>query len=83
MTNKEMLEIIMNEFKDYKEDWKDYKEKQEKVNELVIRHDEKIDGFDKDVEDCNKRIDKAWRIPTLIGSIIVIISGIGTFVSFF
>jgi hypothetical protein len=31
MTNKEILEVILNEFKDYKEDWKDFKENQAKV----------------------------------------------------
>jgi hypothetical protein len=67
MTNKEMLEIIMNEFKDYKEDWKDFKEKQDKINESVIRHDEKIKGL--------------WKIPTISGGVVTILTGIGVLIS--
>lgn len=67
LTQKQILELIYSEFKDYKEDWKEYKEKQEKINELVIRHDEKIKGI--------------WKIPVISGGVVSIIGGIGIFVS--
>jgi hypothetical protein len=67
LTQKEMLEIILNEFKEYKVDWKDFKEKQDTINEMVIRHDEKIKGL--------------WKVPTISGAVVTVITGFGVLIS--
>lgn len=66
LTNKQMLELIMSEFKEYKKDWKEYRKDQKKINEMVVRHDEKIKGI--------------WKIPVISGGIITLLAGIATII---
>ena len=69
MSNKEILKIMLEEFREYKNEWRDFREKQDNINELVIRNDEKIKGI--------------WRIPIISGTIIGLISGVSLFISLF
>lgn len=56
MTNKEIYEF----FKRMEEKFDNYCDHQKKINDLVIRHDEKIKGI--------------WKIPVVSGSIVTIFS---------
>lgn len=42
LTQKEMLRIMLDQFKEYKEDWKDFRDKQEELNNLMIRNDDSL-----------------------------------------
>jgi hypothetical protein len=65
-TQKEMLNIILSEFKEYKKEWKEYKKEQREINKLVIRNDEKLKGV--------------WRIPVISGGTVTLITGIAVLV---
>jgi len=54
-TQKELLERILQEVTDYKSELKDFMGKQEKVNEMVIRHDTKIEVQEKRIEKHGKK----------------------------
>lgn len=69
-SDNQMLEIILREFKEFKNDWKEYKKEdrahREKINEIVTRHDERIKNI--------------WKIPAAISGAIGIIIGTITFI---
>jgi hypothetical protein len=67
LTDSQKLEIIFNEFHEYKKDWKEYKkedrEHRSKIDIIVTRHDEQI----KNQEEKLKGI---WKLPVAISGII-------------
>lgn len=63
MTNQEVYNIV----KENKDSLDEFIKEQKKVNEMVVRHDEKIRGI--------------WKIPVITGGILTIMGAIITLIS--
>ena len=67
LTDSQKLEIIFNEFHEYKKDWKEYKkedrEHRSKIDIIVTRHDEQIKNQD-------EKLKGIWKLPAAISGII-------------
>ena len=70
LTPEQKIEIMFDQFQEFKHDWKDYKKEdrahREKLNEIVTRHDERIKNI--------------WKIPAAISGAIGAITGAVTFI---
>jgi len=75
LTDSQKIEIMFNEFREYKKDWKEYKkedrEHRSKIDIIVTRHDEQIKNQD-------EKLKGIWKIPAaisgVIGTLIAVIS---------
>jgi hypothetical protein len=67
LTDSQKLEIIFNEFHEYKKDWKEYKkedrEHRSKIDIIITRHDEQIKNQD-------EKLKGIWKLPAAISGII-------------
>jgi len=67
LTDSQKIEIMFNEFREYKKDWKEYKkedrEHRSKIDIIVTRHVEQIKNQD-------EKLKGIWKIPAAISGII-------------
>jgi len=84
LTDSQKIEIMFNEFREYKEDWKEYKkedreykkedrEHRSKIDIIVTRHDEQIKNQD-------EKLRGIWKLPAAISGIIGTLIGVISFI---
>jgi len=77
LTDSQKIEIMFNEFREYKKDWKEYKkedrEHRSKIDIIVTRHDEQIKNQD-------EKLKGIWKIPAAISGIIGTLIGVISFI---